>query len=413
LVRALFNENGELAGYLANRAHHAEWGGRTPGSMPADATRLVEEGVILEPMYLIRNGESRFEQVEELLGNSPYPSRAIRENRIDLEAQLAALVLGQQLFDALLMDYGFETVTRYFGEFYTAGAKALSSALAVFGVLDGRADEQLDDGTRIEVWIKSDPEGLLIDFSGTAANHPGNLNATPAIVRSAVLYVLRLFVDTPMPLNEGLLDKVNIRLPRCFLNPEFPGDVTRCPAVVGGNVETSQRVVDVLIHAMQLMAAGQGTMNNFLFGNESFGYYETVGGGAGAGDGFNGASGTHVHMTNTAITDPEILEQRYPVICREFSLRKNSGGDGAFKGGNGLVREIQFLAPVDVSLLSQNRRSGPRGLSGGGDGLPGRQWLIYGDGSTVLIDGISQHRLKEGEGIRIETPGGGGWGESE
>ncbi len=410
LLCGLFDGNGNRLGFLANRAHHAELGGRSPGSMPADATRLVEEGVILRPQWLIREGEDRFEAIEELLSAPPYPSRAVRENRIDLEAQLAALHRGRQMFAALTGDYGAETITAYFGAFYRSASEALTVALRRSGSLEGRGRAVLDDGHEIRVRIQGREGGLEVDFSGTSPVHPGNLNATPAIVRSAVLYVLRLFVDTPMPLNEGLLDSVRIRLPECFLNPRFPDDPKECPAVVGGNVETSQRIVDALVEAFGFLAAGQGTMNNLLFGNDRFGYYETIGGGSGAGDGFPGASGVHVHMTNTAITDPEILEQRFPVRCQEFSIRRNSGGSGRWEGGDGLVREIRFREPVSVSILSQNRRNGPSGRHGGGDGSPGSQYIIRNDGSRKPVPGITQLELKEGEGIRIETPGGGGWG---
>lgn len=410
LIRGLFNSRGELLGYIANRAHHAEWGGRTPGSMPADASRLIEEGVVVKPTYLISGGKDNFSAVEELLLNGPYPSRSVRENRIDLEAQLASLVRGQKLFEGLLDDYGDRLVLLYFEEFYKFGSAALSQAIEHHGAIHGRAIEHLDDGTKIQVSIESTQGGLVVDFTGTDLAHPGNLNATPAIVRSAVLYVLRLFVDTPMPLNEGLLDQVKIVLPESFLNPFFPDDPGDCPAVVGGNVETSQRVVDSLIRALGIMAAGQGTMNNFLFGNEAFGYYETIGGGAGAGEGFHGASGTHVHMTNTAITDPEILEQRFPVLCREFSLRRNSGGNGETLGGDGLVREIEFLEQVEVSILAQNRERGASGMSGGKEGKRGMQWKILADGSRQELEGIAQIELVAGEAVRIETPGGGGFG---
>jgi 5-oxoprolinase (ATP-hydrolysing) len=410
LVTGLFAGDNTLLGFLANRAHHAEWGGRTPGSMPADATSLLEEGVIIEPQYLICKGKDCFDRIEELLSRSPYPSRLIRENRIDLEAQLASLQRGRQLFQGLLADFGGDAVGTYFQAFYDAASDALVDALRRAGSINGEAVEQMDDGHRIQVKMRGSDGALSIDFKGTSGMHPGNLNATPAIVRSAVLYVLRLFVDTAMPLNEGLLDKVEISLPECFLNPVFPDDPAHCPAVVGGNVETSQRLVDTLIGALGIMAAGQGTMNNFLFGNERFGYYETIGGGAGAGDGFAGASGVHVHMTNTAITDPEILEQRFPVHCSEFSLRKGSRGKGTHDGGDGLVREIRFEEPVSVSLLTQNRTQGAKGLAGGGCGVAGSQWHLLSDGTRIPLPGVVQVDVAAGESIRIETPGGGGWG---
>lgn len=412
LITALHDARGRPLGYLANRAHHAELGGTTPGSMPPDAVSLAEEGVIIEPQYLIRNGQDHFDRIGQLLRNPPYPSRAVRENCIDLEAQLAALQRGRLLFDALLQDFGAPATLDYFAAFYDSAAEALSRSLQQTGPFAGEALEQMDDGHAIKVRISNGGNGLVVDFEGTDPVHPGNLNATPAIVRSAVLYVLRLFVDTPMPLNEGLLDKVQVLLPRCFLNPDFPADPARCPAVVGGNVETSQRVVDALIRALGLMAAGQGTMNNLLFGNGTFGYYETIGGGSGAAEGACGASGVHVHMTNTAITDPEILEQRFPVLCRDFSLRQGSGGTGRFAGGDGLVRELHFLEPVTVSLLTQNRSRGARGLAGGGHGQPGRQWIVRADGALEPLPGIVQLDLRAGEGIRIETPGGGAFGAS-
>lgn len=410
LMCGIFDSQDHLLGYLANRAHHAELGGKSPGSMPADARSLEEEGCIIPPQWLIRDGKDAFPEIESILSGSRFPSRAVRENRIDLEAQVASLRRGAALFSDLLRDYSSETVSRYFGDLYRAGAAAVARILESGAVVEGKAVEELDDGHRIVVHVQPRDGELKIDFSGTSESHSGNLNATPAIVRSAVLYVLRLLVGIPLPLNEGLLDRVRITLPRCFLNPEFPADPARCPAVVGGNVETSQRIVDALVRALGLMAAGQGTMNNLLFGNDRFGYYETIGGGAGAGEGFRGASGIHVHMTNTAITDPEILEARFPVECREFSLRKDSGGAGLFPGGDGLVREIRFLEPVSVSLLSQNRVRGARGLAGGGDGRAGRQWVVRADRSRDAVGGQVQVELEAGEAIRIETPGGGSWG---
>jgi 5-oxoprolinase (ATP-hydrolysing) len=225
-----------------------------------------------------------------------------------------------------------------------------------------------------------------------------------------VLFVLRAWVEEYFPLNEGLLEAVEILTPRGILNPAFGADPSTCPAVVGGNVDTSQRVVDVLLEALGLQANSQGTMNNFLFGTESFGYYETIGGGSGAGPGSRGWSGTHVHMSNTAITDPEILERRFPVRVREFSLRRGSGGNGRWRGGEGLAREVEFLETMTVSLLTQRRTTAPRGGAGGGDGAPGRQVLIRIDGSEERLGGVCSIPVEPGERIRIETPGGGGWG---
>ncbi len=420
LVSSLFDGEGRLMGYLANRAHHAEWGGKTPGSMPADATTLQEEGVILSPQWLIRNGRDRFAEIEAQLREGPFPSRAVRENRIDLEAQLASLRRGGDLFAGLLRDYPPGVVSAYFGDLHQSASAALEEAFVETGFRSGKASVRLDDGHGIHLSLTKREGRTEVDFTGTDATHPGNLNATPAIVRSAVLYALRLFVDRPMPLNEGLLENVDLILPRCFLNPCFPPDPERCPAVVGGNVETSQALVEALIKALGFLAASQGTMNNLLFGNARFGYYETIGGGAGAGSsgpsangetGFAGASGVHVHMTNTAITDPEILEERFPVECRAFSLRRGSGGKGAFPGGDGLCRELRFREPVTLSFLGQHRQSGPPGARGGGAGEPGCQWIVRADGRRDALGGQVRLDLEAGEGIRIETPGGGAWGQ--
>ena len=412
LICGLFDDTGSLMGYLANRAHHAEWGGKYPGSMPADGKHLEEEGVIVHPQWLIRNGKDNFKDIEQLLRTSLWPSRAVAENRSDLEAQLASLRRGSLLFKSILNEYAPSVVSQYFGDLYRAGASALREILDSGVNLTGEAFAALDDGHLIRVKISRSGADLVIDFSGTSGLHPGNLNATPAIVRSAILYVLRLLVNRPMPLNEGLLEHVRVHLPPCFLNPEFPENPRDCPAVVGGNVETSQRLVDALVTAFDLLACGQGTMNNLLFGNARFGYYETIGGGAGAGEGFHGASGTHVHMTNTAITDPEILEHRFPVQCREFSIRKGSGGKGCFPGGDGLCREIRFLESVSVSILSQNRLQGAKGAHGGGPGLPGGQYKVGENGRLEPLGGLIQVALASGEGIRIETPGGGAWGKA-
>jgi len=410
LISGLFDEKGILHGYLANRAHHAEWGGTSPGSMPADAKCLEQEGILLHPQYLIKDGCDQFASIEDQLRNAVWPSRSPRENRIDLEAQLAALHRGQLLFSSLRKDFPIALIRDSFAGILEQGALAMRETLSRAEWMDRQAAGQLDDGHWLRARIRGDGKRLEVDFSGTDGPHPGNLNATPAIVRSALLYVLRLLVDTPMSLNEGILRNVHMVLPTSFLNPPFPPEAKQCPAVVGGNVETSQRLVEVLIEAFGFMAASQGTMNNLLFGNDRFGYYETIGGGAGAGEGFHGASGVHVHMTNTAITDPEILEASFPVICHEFALRRGSGGKGHFSGGDGLVRQIEFCEPVKVSILAQNRIRGARGSRGGKAGQPGRQWRIRVDGSREELPGCAQMDLAAGEGVRIETPGGGGWG---
>ncbi len=230
-------------------------------------------------------------------------------------------------------------------------------------------------------------------------------------MNSAVLYVLRLMLQEDLPLNEGLIEPIELVLPKgSLLNPNFTGDASRDPAVVGGNVEVSQRVVDTLIKAMRLQACSQGTMNNTLFGNERFGYYETIAGGAGAGHGYDGASALHTHMTNTAITDPEIVEQRYPVRLRQFAIRRGSGGTGRWHGGDGVVREFEFLEPLTISLLTQHRASGPFGVDGGGDGQPGKQTLVRASGAMETLGSSASLRVEAGDRLIVETPGGGGAG---
>ena len=272
------------------------------------------------------------------------------------------------------------------------------------------ATEYLDDDHLIQVKISIKAEKQIFDFTGTSPVHPNNLNANISILHSAILYVLRLLVNKEIPLNDGLMKNVQIILPdNSFLHPDFSDDPLLCPAVVGGNTEVSQRLVDTLLKAFGLAACSQGTMNNFLFGNEHFGYYETIGGGVGAGNGFNGRSAVHQHMTNTRITDPEQLERKYPVRLLEFGIRKNSGGKGKFHGGDGIVRKLQFLEPLQVTLLSQHRKYAPYGLEGGEDGKRGEHILISNHVASKL-PGICSLEVQATDILTIETPGGGGFG---
>jgi 5-oxoprolinase (ATP-hydrolysing) len=271
----------------------------------------------------------------------------------------------------------------------------------------------LDDGSPLMATFSVSGDGAILDFSGSAGVHPGNLNATPAIVHSVTMYVMRLLAAVELPLNEGLLEPIQIRIPKGLLNPPYVDDPASCPAVVGGNVETSQRLVDTLIQALHLAACSQGTMNNLSFGDSTFGYYETVAGGSGAGQGFDGTHGVHTHMTNTKITDPEILEHRYPVRMTRFAIRHGSGGTGRWRGGCGLVREIEFLRDLELSILSQHRTVAPFGIAGGGDGAVGRQIVQHSDGSTSELGGIDGIAVTIGDRLVLETPGGGGWGRPE
>ncbi len=405
-------ETGTLLGYVASRAHHAEIGGTRPGSMPPDARCLAEEGVVIPPVHLVRAGEPRWEAMRRRLAASPHPSRAVEENLADLRAALAANRRGAESLAALAHEHGAATVLRFMAALKVRAAERMRAALAALPAGERRAEERLDDGSPIAVRITIRGGGAVIDLAGSAGVHPGNLNAPPAVVRSAVLYVLRLLIDEPLPLNEGLLAPVKVRAPRGgIFDPPFPADPERAPAVVGGNVETSQRLVDTLLKALGLAACSQGTMNNVLFGGERFGYYETVCGGAGAGPGFAGAAAVHTHMTNTRITDPEVLEHRYPVRLERFAIRHGSGGDGRWRGGDGAVREITFLAPMALSLLTQHRIERPYGVGGGEPGAAGRQRLVRASGEVEELAAVDGREVGPGDRLILETPGGGGWGE--
>ncbi|HVS12559.1 MAG TPA: hydantoinase B/oxoprolinase family protein [Thermoanaerobaculia bacterium] len=402
--------DGRRLGYTASRAHHAELGGIRPGSMPPDARSLAEEGVVIAPVRLFAAGEARWEELEAILAGGPYPSRSVADNLADLRAQVAANRRGAQQLADLALRHGRERVELYMDELRARAARLLGAALVAFGERRVEAVERLDDGSPLAVTVEVAGGRAVIDFAGSAGLHPGNLNATPAITRSAVLYVLRLLVDRPLPLNEGLLEPVEVRIPPGILDPPFPDDPTRAPAVVGGNVETSQRLVDTLIKALGLSACGQGTMNNIIFGDERFGYYETVCGGAGATARRDGASAVHTHMTNTRITDPEILEQRYPVTLERFAVRRGSGGAGARRGGDGAIRELWFHRRMTLSVLTQHRVEAPFGMAGGEPGTRGRQTLIRASGEREVLSSIDGAQVEPGDRLLLETPGGGGWG---
>ncbi len=399
-----------LIGWVASRAHHAELGGRRPGSMPPDATSLAEEGVVIAPRFLVRRDVARWSEMEQLLLSGPWPSRRVEENLADLAAAVAANHRGARALREMARTHGAATVVRFMGELEREAEERIREALS--GLPDGvsSALHELDDGSPLAARVTVAGDSVTFDFAGTAGVHPGNLNATPAVVRSAVLYVLRLLLDRPLPLNEGLFRPVTLRLPEGLLSPPFPDDPADCPAVVGGNVETSQRLVNLLLEALGLAAGSQGTMNNVLFGDDRLSYYETVCGGCGAGPGFDGASAVHSHMTNTAITDPEVLEHRYPVRLERFAVRPGTGGHGRWRGGDGVVRELTFLGPMSLSVLTQNRVRGPRGLEGGRDGATGRQTLVRADGTTEELEPVDGREVAAGDRLVLETPGGGGWG---
>lgn len=412
LLSGVFTPENELIGYVINRAHHAEIGGRTPGSMPPDATSLAEEGVVISPTYLVKSGEMQWDTIEQLFTQGPYPTRSLTENIADINAALASLRSGESALQHLVAKHSLEKVHLYMKLLKNSAFEALQEVLKPFQNQLFTATESLDDGHKIQVKITPlSGEGGLFDFTGTSSCHPNNLNANISIIYSAILYVLRLLVNQNIPLNEGLMQGVKVILPdNSFLHPIFSDDATQCPAVVGGNTEVSQRLVDTLLKAFGLAACSQGTMNNFLFGNSDFGYYETICGGTGASEGANGRSAVHQHMTNTRITDPEELERRYPVRLREFSVRKNSGGQGKWHGGDGVIREVEFLKPLRITFITQHRMTPPYGLQGGQNGLVGQQTLIRNNGTPETLEGICSVMVEKGDCLRIETPGGGGYG---
>ncbi len=408
LVSPVFAGAAQPAFFVASRGHHADIGGIAPGSMPADSHTLEEEGVLIEPLRIARAGRFDEALVRQRLVSARYPARAPDDNVAELEAMLAANRTGVRLLEALAAEQGVQAVSVTMAQLQRAAAGKVRREIAKLPDGAHRFEDRLDDGTPICATLHIRGEQILVDFAGTGPASPGNLNAPRSVVRAAVLYVLRCLVAERIPLNDGCLEPVEIRIPRgSLLDPPLGA------AVVGGNVETSQRLVDVLLGALGRVAASQGTMNNVAFGDARFGYYETIGGGAGAGEGFDGASGVHTHMTNTRITDAELLESRYPVRLLEFSLRRGSGGAGRWRGGDGLVRRYRYLAPVRISLLTERRATAPYGLAGGQPGSPGRNAVVRADGRREELASRASVALAAGDDLVVETPGGGGFGDSK
>jgi len=402
---------GRLLFFTASRAHHAEIGGIVPGSMPPFSKNLAEEGLLIDNFKLVDRGRSRLDELRRVLSAGPYPSRAVDDNLADVTAQVAANHQGARDLGRLVERYTLPVVEAYMRHIQDAAERKMRRALSRLPDGVHRFADSMDDGSPVAVAVTIDGDRAAFDFTGTGPVVPGNLNANRAIVTAAVMYCLRCLIEEDIPLNQGVLAPVRIVLPECLLNPPRGPTPEACAAVVGGNVETSQRVVDVILGALGLAAASQGTMNNLMFGSPTFGYYETICGGAGATPGHHGAHAVHTHMTNTRLTDPEVLERRYPVRVREFSIRRGSGGKGKHHGGDGVVRRIEFLAPLDVSILSQRRGPYPPfGLSGGEPGTLGKNTLHRADGTTAPLPGLAQFRAQPGDVLTIETPGGGGFG---
>ncbi|POX43523.1 5-oxoprolinase [Streptomyces sp. Ru73] len=406
VVTPVFDERGEeLLFLVASRGHHAEIGGITPGSMPAFSRTVEEEGVLFDNWLLVRDGRLREEETRRLLTEGPYPSRSPDANIADLRAQIAANEKGIRELHKMIGQFGLDVVRAYMG--HVQGNAEESVRRIIAGLSDGSFRYETDSGAEIRAALTVDraSRSAVLDFEGTSPQQPGNANAPSSVVMAAVLYVFRTLVADDIPLNSGCLKPLDVRIPEgSMLAPVFPA------ATVAGNVETSQAVTGALYGALGVQAEGSGTMNNVTFGNDRVQYYETVASGSGAGDGFDGADAVQTHMTNSRLTDPEVLEWRYPVHVEDFSVREGSGGRGQWHGGCGVVRRIRFLEPMTVALLTGHRRVPPYGMAGGEPGAPGENVVERADGRTERLAGCDAAEVAAGDVLVLRTPGGGGYG---
>jgi 5-oxoprolinase (ATP-hydrolysing) len=391
--------------FVAARGHHADVGGITPGSMPPFSKTIAEEGILFDGLHILRDGILDETQVRGALSGGRWPARNPDQNIADLKAQIAACTKGAEELRRACRQHGAETVTAYMRHVQD---NAEESVRRVIGKLrDGAFDLPMDSGAHIRVAVLVDrpSRSVRVDFTGSSMQAGDNFNAPGSVTKAAVLYVFRCLVDSDIPMNAGCLKPIEIVIPeKCLLNPKPPA------AVAAGNVETSQAIVDALFGALGVMAAAQGTMNNLTFGNARYQYYETICGGAGAGPDFDGQSAVHTHMTNSRLTDPEVLESRYPVLLEEFRIRAGSGGRGRHRGGDGTVRRIRFRETMTAALLSTRRVTAPFGLDGGHDGAKGTATVLRKSGERVALKGSDEIELSAGDSIEIETPGGGGFG---
>jgi len=406
VVTPVFAKDGKkLLFFTASRGHHADIGGISPGSMPANSRHIEEEGVISEGLKIVDKVLFQEATLRAWLGSGPYPARNPEQNLADLQAQIAANEKGALELLHMVSSYSLPVVQAYMHYVQDNAEACVRAVLAKLS--DGTFEYAMDDGAKIAVAITVDRERrrARIDFSGTSRQLPNNFNAPAAVCKAAVLYVFRTLVQDDIPLNAGCMKPLEIIIPDgSLLNPRYPA------AVAAGNVETSQYIVDALYGALGALAASQGTMNNFTFGNDRYQYYETVCGGAGAGDGFDGCDAVHTHMTNSRITDPEVLELRFPVLLQEFSIRNGSGGAGRNRGGDGVVRRIKFLEPMTAGILSSHRSIPPFGINGGKPGKPGVNMVIRSNGQVEILPACAEIEVNAGDVVQIETPGGGGFG---
>ena len=413
VITPVFDDDGlgdaaKVLFYVASRGHHAEIGGISPGSMPPYSRTVEEEGVLIDNIKLVDQGRFLETEIRAVLASGRYPSRNPDSNIADLKAQIAACEKGVQELRRVVEHFGLDVVHAYMGHVQDNAEESVRRVIDVLKT--GSFECPMDDGAKIKVQVSIDHEQRTakIDFTGTSAQLKTNFNAPTAVSRAAVLYVFRSLVEDDIPLNSGCLKPIELLIPDdCMLNPKFPA------AVVAGNVETSQNIVDCLFGALGRLAACQGTMNNFTFGDDELQYYETICSGTPAGPGFNGTDAVHAHMTNSRLTDPEILEWRFPVLLDGFAIRPDSGGRGAYNGGAGTLRRIRFMKPMTASILSSRRVVAPHGIAGGGNGEPGRCWVERADGGHEELSGCDSAEMGPEDVFVIQTPTGGAYGEAQ
>jgi 5-oxoprolinase (ATP-hydrolysing) len=408
IVPVFYGDEGEPSAFVAARGHHADIGGIAPGSMPPDSRTIDLEGVLIDNELLVDEGHFRETEMRALLASGQWPARNPDRNISDLKAQLAACVRGAEVLAQTAREYGPEVVAAYMGHVLANAEESVRRLLDRLD--DGEFDYEMDNGAhvRVKITIAKAARSATFDFTGTSEQLPDNFNAPFSIVRAASLYVVRTLIDDAIPMNDGCLRPIELVVPDgSMLNPRYPA------AVVAGNVETSQVVTDALFAATGRLAPSQGTMNNFTFGNERHQYYETIAGGSGAGPDHDGTGAVQTHMTNSRLTDPEILETRLPVRLEQFAIRRGSGGPGAHHGGDGVVREVTFLEPMRANILANRRRVAPRGIKGGADAQAGRNWVVRTDGSVKMLSATDSADVGPGDRFVIETPGGGGFGRRE
>jgi 5-oxoprolinase (ATP-hydrolysing) len=405
IVPAFYGDEAEPSAFLAARGHHADIGGLAPGSMPPDSRSITEEGVLIDNVLLVDEGHFCESELRALLASGDWPARNPDRNISDLKAQLAACTRGAEALTQTARDYGPEVVNAYMRHVLANAEESVRRLLDRLD--DGEFNYEMDNraNVRVRIGVDKKARSATFDFTGTSDQLPDNFNAPYSIVRAASLYVVRTLIDDSIPMNDGCLRPIELIVPDgSMLNPKYPA------AVVAGNVETSQVVTDALFAATGRLAPSQGTMNNFTFGNERYQYYETIAGGSGAGPDHDGTSAVQTHMTNSRLTDPEILETRLPVRLDQFSIRRGSGGPGAHRGGDGVVRSVTFLEPMRANILANRRRVPPKGIKGGADGQAGRNWVERVDGTVEMLSATAYAEVEPGDRFVIETPGGGGFG---